>query len=178
MTAIAQATLDAEEVIAFSGTQTAIALIPTETPTNTPRPTVTPTFTPTDAPTLDATLLAGTAFAEGTQAALFATETAIAQQSATLPGPSLSDVQATASALAIAFGATPTPDVTLGAGGGTVPTQEGATSGGTTGALPETGFFDDIAGGGRNGVGLIVLMGFGLVGVIFISRRLRAVNEK
>ncbi|MFN8375817.1 MAG: hypothetical protein U0694_23465 [Anaerolineae bacterium] len=94
----------------------------------------------------------------------------------TQEGIGLEAVQQTATALAIAFGATPTAGE-LGTGGGVAsPTPEG--SGGTTGQLPQTGFFDEVVGGGRNGVGLIVLMGFGLVGVIFISRRLRAVNDK
>jgi hypothetical protein len=45
-------------------------------------------------------------------------------------------------------------------------------------ALPDTGLFDDVVAGGRDGVGLLALMAFGLVGVIAISRRLRSSNNK
>lgn len=44
-------------------------------------------------------------------------------------------------------------------------------------ALPETGFFDDLASGGTN-VGAFALMAAGLLAVIIISRRLRATNSR
>jgi hypothetical protein len=174
MTTEAQLTQTNEAILIFNQTATAIALLPTETPV---RPTVTPTFTNTPEPTLDATQSAGTAFAETADAAAFQTQTAIAEQSLIAPtdGVSIDEVQQTATALALTF-APQTPVITddgIGGGGNEIPTQEG----GTTGQLPDTGFFDDM-GGGRDGVGVVVLMGFGLVGVIFISRRLRAVNNK
>ena len=100
------------------------------------------------------------------------TQTALALSSAFPPTSDIQSVAQTATALAIALGgATPTIDLGIG-GGGDVPTQEGVVT--TGGQLPQTGFFDEVIGGGRNGVGIIIMMGFGLVGVIFISRRLRA----
>lgn len=42
--------------------------------------------------------------------------------------------------------------------------------------LPDTGLFDDLSGG--ENMGLIMLIAFGLVGVIFGARRLRARNER
>ncbi|MBE2272334.1 MAG: hypothetical protein IAE80_29130, partial [Anaerolinea sp.] len=67
-------------------------------------------------------------------------------------------------------------------GGGLIPTQEivpGATQAfptlaPTATALPGTGFFDEIAAGGRDGIGLLALAVIGLVGVIVISRRVRS----
>ncbi len=44
--------------------------------------------------------------------------------------------------------------------------------------LPRTGLFDDVVGGGRNGMGILALAVFGLVGVIFVSRRLRVSNDR
>jgi cytoskeletal protein RodZ len=41
-------------------------------------------------------------------------------------------------------------------------------------ALPDTGLFDDVIGGGRDGIGILALAVIGLVGVIVVSRRLRA----
>jgi hypothetical protein len=177
MTTEAQLTETNRAIIAFNETQTAIALLPTDTP---PRPTITPTFTPTEAPTLDATQSAGTAFAQTADAAAFQTQTAIAELSLVPPtqeGVPIEAVQQTATALALTFApqTAVVPDDGGVSGGGDVPTREGTTGG--TGQLPDSGFFDDI-GGGRDGVGVVVLMGFGLVGVIFISRRLRAVNNK
>jgi hypothetical protein len=40
-------------------------------------------------------------------------------------------------------------------------------------ALPDTGLFDEVAGGGRDGVTMLALAVIGLVGVIFIARRMR-----
>jgi hypothetical protein len=149
-------------------TQTAIALIPTETPT--PTPTETPTIPPsqTPVPTVDETQ--GAAFAIQTQVVIDATQTAIALAA--------TPTQAPLDANAIAITATylagflqPTVATTQIA---IAPTQE--VSGGTpTGplptALPNTGFFDDATGSG--GLGLLLLMAGALVGVIFVSRRLR-----
>ncbi len=44
-------------------------------------------------------------------------------------------------------------------------------------ALPDTGLFDDIAGGG-GGAGALILAVFGLVGVIVVARHLRARSRK
>ena len=41
-------------------------------------------------------------------------------------------------------------------------------------ALPDTGLFDDVAGGGRDGIGMLALAAVGLLGVIVVSRRLRS----
>jgi hypothetical protein len=175
MTTEAQLTQTNEAIGTFNAVLTLEASF-TDTPTQ--RPTVTPTFTPTDAPTLDSTQLAGTVFAETAQAEAFQTETAIAQLSDIPPtstGISIEAVAQTATALAAALGATPTTALDGGqSGGGDVPTREGPST--TSGQLPDAGFFDEA--GGRDGVGIAVLMGFGLVGVIFISRRLRAANTK
>ncbi len=53
------------------------------------------------------------------------------------------------------------------------PTQEGGFGPIRPTALPDTGLFDDIAGGGRDGMGILALAVVGLVGVIVVSRRLR-----
>lgn len=45
-------------------------------------------------------------------------------------------------------------------------------------ALPDTGLFDNVAAGGRDGIGMIALAAFGLVGVIVISRRIRSSNNR
>jgi hypothetical protein len=79
--------------------------------------------------------------------AVNATATAIAQ----------AFINATQTALAAGVVVTPAPGVTL------VPTPE---------ELPDTGLFDELAGDGEN-MGLLALMVVGLVGVVFISRRLR-----
>ncbi len=44
--------------------------------------------------------------------------------------------------------------------------------------LPQTGIFEDVAGGGSGGIGVLALAVFGLVGVIVVSRRLRTVNSQ
>lgn len=60
---------------------------------------------------------------------------------------------------------TPTPE------GGTPSFQPRPTE------LPDTGLFDDIAAGSPAGLGAIVLTMMGLIAVIVISRRLRAINK-
>ncbi|MFN8561411.1 MAG: hypothetical protein U0703_07280 [Anaerolineae bacterium] len=40
-------------------------------------------------------------------------------------------------------------------------------------ALPQTGLFEDVVGGGTGGIGVLALSVIGLVGVIVVSRRLR-----
>lgn len=170
-TTFANATLTQDAVIAFAATGTADALA-TDTPT--PRPTFTPTFTPTTEPTLDPTEAAAAANATGTQVALEAAQTAAAEQTNIALTPQQVGVEAvaqTATALAALFGQQPTEVADLGQGGGEIPTQEGQPR---PTALPDTGLLDDIVGGGSNSIGLLVLLGFGLVGVIMISRRLRA----
>jgi hypothetical protein len=85
-------------------------------------------------------------------------------------------VAQTATALAILLAP---PD---GQGGGEIPTQEFFPTVTIPGvpvptALPDTGFFEDLAAGNAN-VGMMVLLGFGLVGVILLSRWLRTLNNK
>ncbi|MBK8134857.1 MAG: hypothetical protein IPK52_03290 [Chloroflexi bacterium] len=105
-----------------------------------------------------------------TQAAatLFAAQTEAAANPATATGQitpggiSPEDVRLTATALSQTL--SPSTPVATSAIGGTpvaiVPTR-----------LPETGLFDDIAGG--NSFGVLALVALGLVGVIFGARRLR-----
>jgi len=45
-------------------------------------------------------------------------------------------------------------------------------------ALPQTGLFEDVVSGGRDGIGVLALAVFGLVGVIVVSRRLRTTNTQ
>ena len=45
-------------------------------------------------------------------------------------------------------------------------------------ALPQTGLFEDVVSGGRDGIGVLALAVFGLVGVIVVSRRLRTTNNQ
>ncbi len=174
--ALGFATATAAAEVAFAQTQTAAAPTPTQPPTDTPAPTETPT--PAIQPTLDATQEAANALA--TQSAR---ELEMTMQAATLtalaptvtPGLSINDVQLTATALAILIG----PG--QGGGGGT-PTQEGGLNitpfgpSPTPDALPQTGFFEDLAAGNAN-VAMMALIGIALVGVIFVSRYFRTVNK-
>lgn len=85
--------------------------------------------------------------------------------------PSVNDVALTATALAILLApdGSPTAEIittTIGGSGGPIAT-----------ALPDTGFFDDLAAGSGN-IGLIALMALGLVGVIGVSRYLRVANNR
>jgi hypothetical protein len=141
---------------------------PTDTPTPSPSPTV---LTPTP----DLTEMAAFTFGTQTQAAVFAAQT---QAAITPEGPTafptieVNAVALTATALANLLN--PTPDQ----GGGEVvitPTAEGGPILPT--ALPDTGLFDDLAAGGAGGLGGMVLAIMGLLSVIVISRRLRAVNQ-
>jgi hypothetical protein len=175
-------TQTAAPLIALTGTQEAlqIALAQTQTasaPTATPiQPTATPTASLTPTPPLDETQLAATTIAQQTQqagqVALALTQTALF--ASPTPGqPSVSDVALTATALVLLL-------QPPGQGGGEVPTQE--VIGGQTPigpiptALPQTGFFDDLAAGNAN-IGLIALLALGLVGVIGVSRYLRTANN-
>ena len=119
--------------------------------------------------------------AVATQAALATREALIQRLQGTLPveltptSDPLLAVNQTATAIAGAF-----LTATAQAGAGELPTQEiGPTQGFPTvmpTALPDTGLFDDIAGGGRDGIGWLALAVIGLVGVIVVSRRLRSSN--
>lgn len=86
------------------------------------------------------------------------------------PTTSLDSVNATATAIANAFiSATQTA-----AAAGIVPTSEPPSFGTvvpTPQVLPDTGLFDDIGVG--DNIGVLALMVLGLVGVVFVSRRLR-----
>jgi hypothetical protein len=143
---------------------TLTALNFTATPTNTPTETsVAPTDLPTLSPTAEPTLIV------------------------TSP---LDVVNQTATAIAGAF-LTATANALEGQGGGVVVTlepptpefgtplvtpQPGVTPVAT--ALPDTGLFDDVIGGSGDGMGLLALAVFGLIGVIFVSRRLRSNGRK
>lgn len=113
--------------------------------------------------------------AEAEQTRIAAGETAIPTvvdfvTAVVTPGPvDIPDVQLTATALAeLYLQLTPT--------GNETPTREAGIIIGTEvpggvrpGELPQTGFIDE-------NIGILMLMAFGLVGVIFASRRLRAIN--
>jgi hypothetical protein len=151
-----------------AATDTVLSLTPLATatlpPTETPQQPA--TFTPT--PTLDPTQLAAIAFQ--TQQAFDLTQTAqfLLTPPSPTPGTGAEDVALTATALAMLLAPQQTQEV---AG---VPTQEIGAPIPT--ALPQTGFFDDLAAGNAN-VGMIALMGLGLVGVILVSRRVRTANK-
>jgi hypothetical protein len=55
-----------------------------------------------------------------------------------------------------------------------VPTVTPTPAGAVEPVLPDAGLFDDVSGGG---LGMIALAAFGLLGVIAVSRRLRARSE-
>ena len=100
----------------------------------------------------------------------------------TVPTSALEAVNQTATAIAGAF-LTATaqaggiqPTVEPGVTGTTVPVTPGFTPVAT--ALPDTGLFDALGTGGSDGIGLLALAVVGLVGVIFISRRIRTMNNK
>ncbi len=92
------------------------------------------------------------------------------------PGNGLEAVNQTATAIAGAFLTATAQAVTPGAITVTVPAQAFPTLAVT--ALPDTGLFDDVVGGGSSGMGVLALAVFGLIGVIVVSRRLRSVNER
>jgi hypothetical protein len=155
----------------LAATQTAIALLPTNTPTPSPTETqsLPPTFTPT--PTLDDTALAAAAIQTADALALTQTAEFLLTPPTPTQGVGAQDVALTATALALLLQpTTPTP------GGIASPTAEGGIVGVVPTALPDTGFFDDLATGNGN-VGMIALMAFGLAGVILVSRRLRTANK-
>lgn len=169
-TAVVQANMTIEFFANQTATQNAINIGLTQTAdafTDTPTPTVpTDTPTPTPSPTLDQTVQAATqqAGVALTGTALALTQTAGAPTEPPAPtavaGLDLTAVAGTATALAGAFLTQPTdpPQVLV------TPTE-----------LPDTGLFDDVAGGGgRGGIGIVALMAFGLLGVIVVSRRIRA----
>jgi hypothetical protein len=117
-----------------------------------------------------------TAAALATQSALSTRQALIDRLLGTVTAPTvtptnnLGAVNATATAIANAFiSATQTA-----AAAGVIPTEP-TTSFGTVvptpETLPDTGLFDDIGGG--DNIGLLALMVIGLVGVVFVSRRLR-----
>lgn len=98
---------------------------------------------------------------------------------------SLSAVQQTATALANIFDATPTqadivPTTQLGQGGGIATTVAVAGTpnpgqGGGQEALPDTGLIDDVFGGNPM---TVVLLAFGLFGLILVSRGIRSANSQ
>jgi hypothetical protein len=109
-----------------------------------------------------------------TQQAQEATQTALAAVTEEPPEetqqvPQIGDVAATATAIALALGDRPTVQPTDAVGG-----QEGQP---LPTRIPDTGLFDDISGDGGD-LGLLALVAFGLVGVIFGARSLRAANNR
>jgi Bacterial SH3 domain len=134
-----------------------------------------PTETPTS--TLDPTELAAMAFQTETSLTLTAqAQPTIPTETPTSAGISIDAVQQTATRLAELLLSSPTVE---GQGGGLIgsPTAEGG-FGPLPTALPDTGLFDDMAAGGMNGIGMIALAIVGLVGVIFVSRRMRSSINK
>jgi hypothetical protein len=162
----------ATAAVFLAQTQTAQAnLTATELARPTDTPTPSPTASPTASPTPDLTQAA--AFAMQTQAAFDLTSTAdaLAQVPTIPPTIAINAVAQTATALAQILQPT--------VGGAQVvatPTGEGQVPTLPT-ALPDTGLFDDLAAGGTASLGGLVLAIAGLIGVIFISRRLRAANR-
>jgi hypothetical protein len=110
-----------------------------------------------------------------TQQAQALTETA--QAGASEGPPPTSDiisgnaVALTATAIAQQLRSTPTQEANavVGTGGAATPPPFVPNN-----QLPDTGLFDDIAGG--NGLGVIALLSLGLISLIFGARRLRAMN--
>lgn len=155
----------------FDGqTQTAIALIPTDTPTATPTQ-LPPTFTPT--PTDDATREAEIVFL--TQVKLNADATGTAAAITSLPPTVSSDsVAQTATSLAVLLSGRGTPTQE-----GTSPlisrTPVGGLPTSTPASLPNTGLLDEIGVGNIFSLALIAL---GLVGLIVIARTMRSFIPK
>lgn len=167
---LAQQTGTAAVELAFAQTQT--ASVPTATLTATREPTITPTPTETAPPTIDPTVEAANILL--TQVSSDATATAaFFLITPSVVAPDTDAVAATGTALAALLG---------GAGGGVAtdipglasPTAEGGIIGVVPTRLPDSGFFDDVGSG--NNVGLVALLALGLVGVIGISRVVRAKN--
>ncbi len=159
---------------------------PSPSPTNTRPPTFTPSPTTAATDTPDPTELAILGFTQTAAAEERLTAQALTEQAGATEEPTdtpedtgISDVNATATALALLFGElTATadargdeepPDIMT-----PVPTVgEGLQN---QGQLPDAGLFDDFAAG--NSLGMIALAAFGLLGVIAFSRRMRAHNER
>lgn len=163
-TATAAVLLAQTQTQAANLTATQLAL-----PTDTPTPT--PTDTPPPSPTPDMTEAA--AFTIQTQAAADLTATAVALvEVPTLPPTVAIDAVAqTATALAIILQPTVGEGVVAAS-----PTAEGPPVGLPT-ALPDTGLFDDLAAGNPGSLGGLALATLGLIGLIAVSRRLRAANR-
>lgn len=200
---LAQTQTRSAEILFMTQTAEAWTDTPTPTSTPTPTPTEEREPTPTPSPTLDATEQAATQFAINfaeTATALAAiallTEQApptpdltltaqfLAAQATDTPTMQatspLEAINQTATAIAAAFQTATAqaagPDVTPEPQEFPTPEILPPTPGFPTiapTALPETGLFDTIASGGSDGIGLLALAVVGLVGVIFISRRLR-----
>lgn len=94
------------------------------------------------------------------------------------PGNGLEAVNQTATAIAGAFLTATAQAVTPDAITATIPAQQAGFPTLAVTALPDTGLFDDVVGGGSGGMGVLALAVFGLVGVIVVSRRLRSTNDR
>ncbi|MBC8170166.1 MAG: hypothetical protein H7X77_00780 [Anaerolineae bacterium] len=167
------ASTQTQDFVFIGQTQTAAAL-PTETPTvaatDTPTPTLTLEVTNTPEGGISQEDLAAT-FAAATETAVFGTNQA---QATPISGPgtlSANDVLLTATALFLTLNPqTPGPGTNVA-----VVTLPPVTPNGFAtprpGQLPDTGLFDGFASG--QGLGTVALLTFGLIGLIFVSRRLR-----
>ena len=92
--------------------------------------------------------------------------------SPTPTGNPLEAVNMTATAIAGAFLTATAQAFTPGAA--TIVPAQAAFPTAVSTALPQTGLFDDVVSGGSNTLGILGLTVVGLVGVIFVSRRMRA----
>lgn len=203
-TAIAQANATTESLLQMTNTASAAteAFFATATAAS-PTPSPTATFTPSPTVDTDATSTAlaesNQAVVQATQVALDATATAIqstvdaVSAQATQGTPvdevvvtptqevlgtqviSVSDVEMTATAL-VSFFEQPEPTLDQTDGGIVVVPTPIPGSVTPADSLPDTGLFDDLAASGA-GPGVLFLMAFGLLGVIFVSRRLRGTNR-
>lgn len=148
--------------------QTATATLFTATPS--PTFTATPSPTPTEEASPTPTQRGGVALFTETPEPSPTQEDEPPPTQATL---SLSSIQLTATAL-VSFFNTPVEAPTQATPSGGQTTS--GVGGGTGGQLPDTGLFDDLLSG--QGLSAFFMMAFGLVGIIVLSRRARAMNNR
>ncbi|MCC6614631.1 MAG: hypothetical protein IT320_14215 [Anaerolineae bacterium] len=196
-TQIALDTIATETAQALFDEQTATAAAASPVPTDTPTLDATSLAATQFVEATQTAIVSAAQAADATGTAIVAAQTAAAQTAAAavteeptaeviatevaeVPtlAPGLSSIEQTGTALAVTFQAL--TQQALDAGGGeATPTPEGDFQPVVRPtALPDTGLFDDITGGGRDGLGLLALAVIGLVGVIFVSRRARSSNAR
>jgi hypothetical protein len=145
---------------------------PTSTPTNTPTPTETPTETPTpsETPTVDTSIVVSDDDMTATKLAFDQANAALTAtacvEAPTGPGCAASTEEVVTETI------TPT---LVGSGITATPGKVAVVPSATPDRLAGTGIFEDLAGGQASpaSIALIGLAGFGLVGVIVASRKLR-----